>query len=162
VNRPPNSHSKPSGKRPGGRRKRKGRAPHSRSLTPDSPENIMKRHGELEETYFKARHVYFEEYFRCDSQRLAKLERLRFEALKKLREFEDKIQEKEVAPMDRYPRDLDFSFKHPDDEIFSGEAELPRETHISEIQVERPSYAKDREETSGGPEDLEKYKISKS
>ena len=154
----------PDNKKSNNRNQNKKRKPNNKKPLRDH--EIILKYDNLMEQHLIARKKYFENYHRKDKKRVEKLERnfqrtgldvRAFERRLKPHQFE--ILEKKI---DGYALDLDYSTSSGEQPV----TELPvapfGDPHENEIQLARPSFKEDTEESVGSMDDYEKYREERS
>jgi hypothetical protein len=120
--------------------------------------------------YHSARKKMYELFHRADKRNLRKIILNYEKSLSQLREFERKLPDRQKGILDKhinfFPEDLEFSTNHPEAELPEGEVteegKTLSERHLKPIQLERPSYKEDNEETQGTIDDYLQYKSTNS
>lgn len=137
------------------------RRPRSKGPALSPLDKAYRSYLNLLEKHLDARRKYYELFHRADPRQLAKLERNFNNAIKELRDFEDKlnpdIKESFTQKVNGLKLDTIYSTNHdlsPERQEVS--LELEEEPHYLESQKE--SFAEDTEETSGSIEDYYSYK----
>lgn len=163
-------------RRPNNRnRNNSGQRRHHRRNTPRDNKSltgflVLKKHLNLIEAHNLARKKYFEFYHRANKQQLDKLERLFYQTLKALRDFEEGLTEEQIKVLQEsggyYPPDQayssrrDLTEKSYLDEYLANEEiqNTPSNIHVLESQAGRQSFADDDEESVGTIEDYYQMK----
>ncbi len=177
-NRRPNSanrfaqNANPNSKRRNNNNNRYGQAAKRRpsasapSVSPqrNTADSFLHKYEDLRTKYIEARKKYYDMFGRKDSKEVMRLERAHFDALQRLRQYEESL-----APWQRevlqnktnpYPEVNDYSEAHQDDEE---ELQMPMapfpDPHKLHSQEEAcQQYGDDMEESEGSMEDYKKYK----
>lgn len=157
-----NNKNSNNNRNPNNRRRNFSKNRRPKSLTPTK---VLQKYDNLMEQYLIARRKYFDTHGRNSTRNLAKVEKNYMEALRKLREYETKLEDwqKEILSkkVDGYNPDREYSSNHelkPEGDIvsFTGEFEDP---HLLVTQKDH-QWSEDTEESTGTMEDYEKYKAS--
>ncbi len=128
-------------------------------------DQITLKYNNLLEQHLLARRKYFSLYHRADPKQKAKLERIYYNTIGKLREFERSLtgdkQEIFQKHFNSLKEDHKYSFNHeisPEAEHVSHQGEF-EDPHFLEIQKEaRTEFSNDEEESMGSIEDYKQYK----
>ncbi|PIK15475.1 hypothetical protein [Halobacteriovorax sp. JY17] len=128
-------------------------------------DQITLKYNNLLEQHLLARRKYFSLYHRADPKQKAKLERIYYNTIGKLREFERSLtgdkQEIFQKHFNSLKEDHKYSFNHeisPEAEHVSHQGEF-EDPHFLEIQKEaRTEFSNDEEESMGSIDDYKQYK----
>ncbi|MBL7663893.1 MAG: hypothetical protein JNM93_02080 [Bacteriovoracaceae bacterium] len=131
------------------------------------PSRIVIKYDNLLDQHLQARRKYYEMYYRVDYPALDKLEKNFYDTLDNLRRFESRLEpwQRDILQKrtDGYKLDLDYSTNNNISAVGDNVPAGPhKEQHINDKQLNRPSYANDREESVGTDDDYIKYAESKS
>lgn len=137
------------------------RRPRSKGPALSPVDKAYRSYLNLLEKHLDARRKYYELFHRADPRQLAKLERNFNNAIKELRDFEDKlnpeVKESFTKKVNGLKLDTTYSSNHdlsPERQEVS--LDLEEEPHFLESQKE--SFTEDTEESSGAMEDYYAYK----
>ena len=128
-------------------------------------DQMLMQYDRLLEQHIEARRKYHELYYRCDNNRLNKLEDQFYLTAQRLIRFERELKPWQVEQLRKlrteiYPLDITYSTLYPEAEkIEPAIATQPVVIqHISQIQQSRPSYKEDKEASEGTMDDYLQYK----
>ena len=131
-------------------------------------DQVLMQYDRLMEQHIEARRKYHELYYRCDDNRLNKLEDQFFITAQRLIRFERELRPWQVEQLRKqrteiYPLDTTYSSLYPEAEKIEPAAVQSQPVvvqHISPVQKARPSYRDDREVSEGTVEDYLQYKAT--
>ncbi len=133
----------------------------------NSLDQLLLQYDRLVDQHIEARKKLHELYYRCDDNRLYKLEDNFFHSAQKIQKFERELRPWQLDLLKKhrteiYPLDAVYSTAHPEAEKFDKETAptlpAPNLFHISPVQQSRPSYKGDTEISDGSYDDYLQYK----
>jgi hypothetical protein len=146
------------------RRRYRGGPNRNRPPSPSSQlDRLVEKYINLLDQHLVARRKFHDLYYRAEIPQLNKLERLFYQSLNDLREFENRIPE-EMKPVfnqrvNGLKPDTTYSENHqlnPDQKINEAELEI-HDPHLLQSQKAK-NYREDTEESVGSLEDYNQYK----
>lgn len=132
-------------------------------------DQVLMQYDRLVEQHIEARRKYHELYYRCDNNRLNKLENQFFITAQRIVRFERELRPWQVEQLRKqrteiYPLDTTYSSLYPEAEKLEPSNQPQQNVvvvqHISPVQKARPSYKDDKEISEGTLEDYLQYKSS--
>jgi hypothetical protein len=130
---------------------------------PLSGDRIITKYDNLLDQHLQARRKYYEMFHRSTGQALRKLKKNFDDSLINLRQFEEKLDEKQLETLktkiEGYKLDTDYSDAHGSetDPIPEGPFENP---HLNQKQLDREDFSGDNEDSVGTMDDYQRYKDS--
>lgn len=132
----------------------------------NKPGNFIVKYQNILEQYLSVRKKYFELFFRADPKQKAKLERNYYNELKKLNDFEARLNDKQKEELKLHTTgkslDTKYSVNHESEMESYGtsiEDSAISDPHYLESQ-QSPDWKSDQEESTGSLEDYQNYKDS--
>lgn len=133
----------------------------------NSTDQLLQQYDRLVDQHIDARRKFHELFYRCDDNRLYKLEDQFYGSAQRIIKFERELRPWQLDILRKhrteiYPPDLVYSTAHPEAEIVDkatvATAPPANLFHISAVQLNRPSYKDDAEISEGTLEDYLQYK----
>lgn len=133
----------------------------------NSLDQLLQQYDRLLDQHIEARKKFYELYYRCDENRLYKLEDQFYLTAQRIIKFERDLRPWQLDLLKKhrteiYPLDVVYSSQHPDAEKFDKtkvvDVPNPNKFHISPVQLSRVSYKEDKETSEGSMEDYLQYK----
>lgn len=130
-------------------------------------DQLLLQYDRLVDQHIEARKKLHELYYRCDNNRLYKLEDQFFLTAQKILKFQRELRPWQLDLLKKhrteiYPLDTAYSSAHPEAEKFDNTTASTVTSsnlyHISPVQLNRPSYKDDSEISEGTIEDYLQYK----
>jgi hypothetical protein len=128
-------------------------------------EQILIQYDKLVDQHIEARRKFHELYYRCDNNRLNKLEDQFYLTAQRILKFERELRPWQLEQLKKqrteiYPLDTAYSSAHPEAEKneLSTDKPVVIHYHLTPDQLSRPSYKEDTEMSMGSMDDYLKYK----